>query len=111
MAKRPDGRSSAARRFRGLVRAFAADLGGDDALTAAERSLVRQAAIMTLKAEDIQNALLRGDEVETDSLVRLSNASARLLGALGVQRRKRQPAHVPLRQRLSEGDHPDGAAS
>ena len=64
-------------------------------MTAAELALVQQAATMTLTAQDAQAAILRGETVDTDDLVRLSNASARLLSALGAQRRKRQPAHVP----------------
>ena len=105
----PDGRSRAARRFRRLCEAFALDLGGDDSLTAAERALIRQAAAMTMKAEDAQTALLCGETVDTDDLVRLSNASARLLTALGVQRRKRQPAHVPAWRQ--NGNAADGKAN
>ena len=92
---RPDGRSSMARRFRRLCKDLAADLGGEDSLSAAERALIRQAAAMTMQAEDAQADLLRGEPVDSDVMVRLSNASARLLSALGVARRKRQPAHVP----------------
>ena len=91
---RVDGRSATARRFRRLCKAFAGDLGGEESLTAAERALVQQAAAMVLQAEDTQAALLRGEAVGSDDLVRLSNASARLLSALGAQRRKRQPAPV-----------------
>lgn len=94
MIDKLDGRCRAARRFKALYGAFAADLGGEAALTAAERSLVRQAAAMTMRGEDLQNAILRGEIVDDDALVRLSNASARLLSALGVQRRSRQPAAV-----------------
>lgn len=100
---RVDGRSAAARRFRRLCREFAADLGGEDSLTAAERALIEQAAAMTMTAQDAQAALLRGETVDTDGLVRLGNCSARLLSALGVQRRKRRPAHVPAwRQDVNE---------
>lgn len=91
---RPDGRSAPSRRFRRLCRDFAGDLGGEQSLTAAERALIRQAAAMTMQAEQAQAALLNGETVATDDLVRLSNASARLLSALGVQRRKRNPAPV-----------------
>lgn len=59
---------------------------------------------MTMQAESAQAALLSGDTVEADDLVRLSNASARLLSALGVQRRKRQPQHVPFWQRKTNTD-------
>lgn len=100
----PDGRSRQARRFRRLCADFAADLGGVESLTAAERALIHQAAVMTMKAEDAQGALLRGETVDTDDLVRLSNASARLLSALGVQRRKRQAPHVPAWRQNGSGN-------
>jgi len=86
---KPDGRSAPCRRFRRLCQDFASDLGGEESLTAAERALVRQAAAMTMQAEGAQAALLSGDTVDADGMVRLSNASARLLSALGAQRRKR----------------------
>jgi hypothetical protein len=89
-----DGRSRQARRFKRLCGDLAGDLGGEDSLTAAEAALVRQAAVITMQAEEAQTALLRGETVDSDDLVRLSNASTRLLSALGVARRKRQPAAV-----------------
>lgn len=46
---RADGRTVAARRFRALVETFERDLGGN--LTAAEKSLVQQAAAIQLRAE------------------------------------------------------------
>lgn len=99
---RVDGRSSAARRFRKLCQIFTDDLNGE--ISAAEGALIRQAAAMTMQAEDLQAALLRGDTVDTDAMVRLSNASARLLSALGVQRRKRRPKHVaPWRRKDING--------
>jgi hypothetical protein len=95
-----DGRRSAARRFRDLVADFARDLGGEGALSAAELALIRQAAAITLQCETLQIMLLNGDAVASDDLVRLTNASTRILTALGATRHKRQPAHVPLRDRI-----------
>jgi hypothetical protein len=95
LRRKVDGRSAEARRFRRRFLDLAGDLGGESSLTEAERALVRQAAVMTIRADEAQATLLAGERVETDELVRLSNACARLLSALGVQRRKRQPAHIP----------------
>jgi len=103
-AAKPDGRSALARRFRRLCQDFAADLGGEDSLTAAERALIRQAASMVMQAEEAQADLLSGRTVDADAMVRLSNASARLLSALGVQRRKRQPQHVAPWRRKTDDD-------
>jgi hypothetical protein len=45
-------------------------------------ALVRQAAATTMRAEQLQAAIVRGETVASDELVRLSNASARILSAL-----------------------------
>lgn len=94
-----DGRASLPRRHREMVRALTNDLGGE-ALGPAERALVSQAAIITLKCEAMQAAFLRGETVETDDLVRLTNSATRILTALGIGKRKRKPTHVPLREKL-----------
>lgn len=86
-----DGRSAAARRYRDLVADLAADLGGEAALTSAELALVRQAAATTMRAEQLQAAIVRGETVTSDDLVRLSNASARILGALRSKRQFKPP--------------------
>jgi hypothetical protein len=72
-----DGRTRIARRFRTLTEAFTADLGGK--LSHADTALVRQAAAMTVRAEMAQAALLIGHAIDDDQLVRLSNASTRIL--------------------------------
>jgi hypothetical protein len=82
-----DMRSAQGRRFKDLVRAFTADLGGE--LSTAEAALVRQAAALTVRVEDIQATLVKGEAVDDEELVRLINASARLLIALGMKGRKR----------------------
>jgi hypothetical protein len=90
-----DQRTRAARRFKQLVSDFIADLGGNENLTIAEKALIRQAAVVMMRAEEMQASILNGDTVDDATLVRLSNAAARILGQLGVQHRKRQPVHVP----------------
>jgi len=83
-----DGRSAPARRFRDLYFSFVAELGGEASLTEAERALCRQAAALTLRAEELQNAIVRGDAVEDEQAVRLANSAARALGQL---RRRARP--------------------
>jgi hypothetical protein len=53
-----DGRSSTARRFRDLVAAFEAEIGGN--LTEVERGLVKQAAALTIRAERPQADIVNG---------------------------------------------------
>ncbi len=82
-----DGRTKVARRFRALVVAFTSDLGGP--LSHADTALVRQAAAMTVRAEQAQAALLNGQAVNEDQIVRLSNAVTRILTVLGGKQSKR----------------------
>jgi hypothetical protein len=86
-----DGRSAEARRFKDLVSSFAAGLGGESALTEAERALVRNAALLTVQSERLQAALLAGREVNSEELARLANSSARVFAALRI---KREPKEV-----------------
>jgi hypothetical protein len=87
-----DGRRATAKRFRNLVRDFARDLGGGRGLTSADDVLIRQAAAVTIMAEQMQTALLNGATIAMDDLVRATNATTLILMALGVSRRKRGAA-------------------
>lgn len=75
-----DLRSSSARRFRDLVRSFEAELGGQ--LSELERGMVKQAAALSLKTEQMQEAIVRGDTVDSDALIRLSSEARRILTSL-----------------------------
>jgi hypothetical protein len=88
-----DGRTRIARRFRALIEAFTTDMG--DKLSNADVALVRQAAAMTVRAEQAQAALLNGQAVDDDQLVRLSNAATRILTVLGAQRARRAKTGRP----------------
>jgi hypothetical protein len=104
-----DGRSATARRFRDLAADFAADLGGT--LTTAEIALVRQAALVTLRSEAMLADTLNGATVATDDMVRATNATVRVMAALGALHHKRQPARKTLAQHLEERDKRTGATS
>ena len=86
-----DGRSAEARRFKDLVSSFAASLGGEGALTEAERAIIRHAALLTLQSERLQAAFVAGREVNSEELTRLANSSARVFAALRI---KREPKEV-----------------
>jgi hypothetical protein len=66
-----DGRSAAARRFRDLVGRLR-DLGGT--LTTAEDALIRLAALVTLRAEQLQADPLNGVTVATDDMAHLAGS-------------------------------------
>src|SRR6202035_3506846 len=66
-----DGRSPTARRYRDLVQAVEAEIGGN--LTEVERGLVMQAAALALRAEQMQADIVNGKMVDSDDLIRLSS--------------------------------------
>jgi hypothetical protein len=85
-----DLRSAAGRRFRYLVASYADELGGE--LSEAERSLVRQAVTLQMQAERMQEAVVRGEAIDSDVLIRLSSTSKRLLGVIAGKTGKRAEA-------------------
>jgi hypothetical protein len=78
-----DERSAGARRFRDLVSAFSADLGDD--LSEADMAMVRTAAALTLKSEQMQAALAAGQDVDSDALIRLAGTTRRSLSAISAK--------------------------
>lgn len=92
-----DNRSALGRRYRDLCMSFADDLGGADSLTEPQRALVRQLAAVTVESEKLQSAIVRGETVDHEGLVRLTNLHARLLRQLGVKatgKQKRSAAEI-----------------
>jgi hypothetical protein len=84
-----DGRSAKARRYRDLVGELVSEHGG--ALSTPERALIRQAAALMLRAEELQAAIVRGEPVDEDKLIRLSSEARRVLSRL-----KRPPQPAPF---------------
>jgi hypothetical protein len=64
------------------VKEFTVELGGDDILTEPMRAMVRQAAAVTVESERMQAAIVRGDDIDAEQLVRISNTLARLMNVL-----------------------------
>src|ERR1035437_6296617 len=94
-----DGRSPAARRFRDLVTAYTAEIGGD--LTEVERGLVKQAAALTLTAEGMQADIINGKPVDPDALIRVTSTAKRILGAISAKAAKNKPAAPNLASYLA----------
>jgi hypothetical protein len=92
-----DGRSATARRYRDLIAALIAEHGSEP--TISELSTIRAAAALIVKGEQLQCAIVRGDSVAADEVVRLSSEARRLL--VGLQR-KRGRARDAERPSLSE---------
>jgi hypothetical protein len=86
-----DGRSATARRFRDLIADFAREHGGSSALSTAELGMMRQAAAITLRAEQLQAAIVRGEPVLADELIRLSSEARRILSSVRRQHSRKVP--------------------
>jgi hypothetical protein len=84
-----DGRSPAARRFRDLVHAYEAEF---EVTTELDRGLIRQVALLTLKSEQLQAAVVNGDAVDTDILTNLSGQIRRSLKDLRRKAAESAPA-------------------
>jgi hypothetical protein len=94
-----DGRSSAARRFRDICANYEAEFGGN--ISELERDLIRQAAGLTLRAEQLQGAIVRGEPISNDELVRISSTAKRLLEPIRAKADKRKPAGPDLQAYLA----------
>lgn len=87
-----DGRSVWMRRLRDLIDLHLSDLGGDDSVSAAERSIVRRAATLTVELERMEGTFALAGEATPDALdlyQRTAGNLRRLLEAVGLQRRPR----------------------
>ena len=85
-----DGRSVWARRLRDLIDIHIEDLGGSDAVTAAERSIVRRASTLTVELERMEARFALAGEASADELDLYSRTAGnlrRLLESVGLQRR------------------------
>jgi hypothetical protein len=94
-----DGRSTWMRRLRDLIGLYLSDLGGDDAVSEAERSIVRRIATLTVELERIEAGFAVAGEAQSEQLdlyQRTANSLRRLLEAIGLQRRSRDVTPDPL---------------
>lgn len=83
-----DGRSAGARRFRDICRSYELEAGGH--VSDVERDLIRQAAGLTLRAEQLQAAIVRGEDIDNDQLIRISSTAKRVLEAISAKAAKRK---------------------
>jgi hypothetical protein len=97
-----DMRSPTARRFRDLVQAFKAEVGGD--LSQTEMAMIKTAASLALSNELRQADLVNGKTVDPDELIRLSSEARRILAVLVEKAGKRKPAVQTLQDYLGASD-------
>jgi hypothetical protein len=88
-----DGRSPWVRRCKDVIAAHLSDLGGEANTSAAERSLVRRCAVLTVELELLEAKFAIAGEAPSDDLdlyQRTAGNLRRLLEAVGLQRRPRE---------------------
>jgi hypothetical protein len=87
-----DQRSTWVRRCKDIIASHLSDLGGADNTSAAERSIVRRAAVLTTELERLEARFALAGEADSDDLdlyQRTAGNLRRLLEAVGLQRRAR----------------------
>jgi hypothetical protein len=84
-----DGRSVTARRFQDLYEDIAADLGGLDHLSEAERQLIRRAATLSAESERQEAEWANGRPFDLTLYSTTANCLRRLFETLGLERKSR----------------------
>src|SRR5262249_53275085 len=89
-----DHRSAWMRRLRDLIQLHMSDLGGDDNVSEAERSLVRRASMLELQCELLEQRFAQAEggaatSAQLADYQRAAGTLRRLLTSLGLQRRAR----------------------
>jgi hypothetical protein len=95
-----DGRSGWVRRAKELISEHTQDLGGVDNISAAEKSIIRRSATISVELERLEKKFALTNEANTDEVEAYARIAAnlrRLLEAVGLQRRSRD---VTLEQYL-----------
>jgi hypothetical protein len=94
-----DGRSTWVRRLRDLIESHTSDLGGADAVSEAERSIIRRIATLTVELERLEVEFAAAGSAQPQQLdlyQRTANSLRRLLEAIGLHRRARDVTPDPL---------------
>jgi hypothetical protein len=87
-----DNRSAWARRMRDVIHAHLSDLGGEEAVSQAEKSIIRRVATLTVELERMEAVFAEAGEALPDQLdlyQRTAGNLRRLLEAIGIGRRAR----------------------
>jgi hypothetical protein len=87
-----DGRSTWVRRCRDIIASHLSDMRGPDNTSAAERSLIRRAATLTVELERLEAKFATAGEAndsDLDLYQRGAGNLRRLLEAVGIQRRSK----------------------
>ena len=102
-----DGRSLQARRFRDLMRGYEQEF---EVTSEADRALLRTAATLSLKIEEMEAAQLRGEPVDAGDLTRLAGERRRTLTDLRHRGEANAPAPLNLLDQLAANTDENGDA-
>jgi hypothetical protein len=107
-----DGRSPWVRRCKDVIAAHLSDLGGADNCSAAERSTIRRAAVLTTELERMEAQFASAGEASAEDLdiyARIAANLRRMLEAIGLQRRSRDVTSLGaiLRTGIERDRHAD----
>jgi hypothetical protein len=81
-----DGRSSGARRFRDLLQAYAADMGGITNLSEVKIGLLRRLAATSVLAEALEVKAANGEAVDVGTYCNLASTAVRIASRVGLER-------------------------
>jgi hypothetical protein len=81
-----DGNSAWTRRYRDLIAAHIADLGGASVLSEAQISLVKRATAIECELEQLEGRLSLGQTVDLDAFTRAASHLRRIFETLGLKR-------------------------
>jgi hypothetical protein len=87
-----DGRGAWVRRCKDVIAEHLADLNGVENTSAAERSIIRRASVLTVELEQLEARFAQVGQASADSLdlyQRTAGNLRRLLEAVGLQRRQK----------------------
>ena len=85
-----DGRSVWVRRCKEVISEHLSDLGGEEACSAAERSIIRRASVLTVELERMEAQFAVAGQASAEQLdiySRIASNLRRLLESVGLQRR------------------------
>ncbi|WP_192259333.1 hypothetical protein [Mesorhizobium caraganae] len=109
-----DERSVYVRRMKEVIAEHAEDRGGPDAMSAAEKSMVRRVAVLTIELEKLETRFAE-DPTVTDKTVdqysRMAGNLGRLLERLGLKRKEKAPRTIEGHLAAKRKTKPEPAAA
>jgi hypothetical protein len=84
-----DGRSAGARRFRDLIGAYVADLGGISNCSEVKIGLLRRLAAASVLAEALEAKAVDGGDIDVSVFCNLASTTVRIASRLGLERVQR----------------------